>query len=138
MSVIAEKIDLEKVVKSSRFVFIATPLNLPSDPNQMPHYKFSFRRALFGETELKEKQSFTVHSANAEMYVQLGEMQKRGEPTPMPIVDVYKPSIPDFASEKEVILFLNVTSKNEFRFAVERSFESIKKLPEVERLLQKK
>lgn len=133
----SETVDLETVVKSTRYIFVAKPIETPKDPSAMPVYHFSLIRVLAGKTELKPKQSFKVHSANAELYAQIAEMQKRGEPTPIPILSFYGPSLPDLMSAKEVILFLSQNSKGEFQLTMEGSFESVKMLPEVERLIKK-
>ncbi len=136
MSVQSETVDLETVVKSTRYIFLAKPIENPKNPDAMPIYQFSLIRVLAGKTDLKPKQNFKVHSANSELYAQIAEMQKRGEPTPFPILSFYGPSLPDLMSAKEAILFLSLTSKGEFKLTMEGSYESVKMLPEIERLIK--
>lgn len=133
VSVIAETVDLETVVRSSSFIFISKP----REHSQSQVYEFSFLRALKGKAELKAAQTFKVHPANAELHAQIAEMQKRGDPTPMPIISRYGSSLPDLTSAKEVILLLSQNSKGEFRLTMEGSFESTAKLSEIERLVAK-
>lgn len=137
VSVMSETIDLETAVKSSRFIFVAKSLGQPKDPNVAPVYQFTFVRALYGKTEMKPGATFKVHPANHDLHRQIGEMQKRGDPTPIPIVSMYGPTIPSLSAEPEVVLLLSLTSDKEFQLALEGGYESVKKVPEILRYLEK-
>jgi hypothetical protein len=129
VSVIAENVDLANIVGRSPMIVIAKRETNLTGMRTESIDTFRVVDILKGEdARLKKGERIEVFGANAELFAQIGKMQSRGEPTPMPILPVYKGGLAEteFEQTSEMILFLSTDGKGRLRFAMEGARESVK------------
>ena len=132
VSVIANKTDLVRVIQSATYIVKAKPVAKSTTD-------FIVVEVLKGDDALlKANKKIEVRPADEDLFEMINELQQKGQPTPMPIVDYYNgPSAELFAKSTEVILFLAKNNKGNFRFFCNGSFETVLKQSEIVEKIKK-
>ena len=132
VSVYPEYIDLGKMTVKSAIVLVAKQ----SKENSGLAVKYEVREVLKGkDLGVETGKTIEVYPANYDLHKSIGEASKRGEATPMPILDFYKSSLGEKSSDADVILFLSRNGLGELQFAVEGGFESPKMKSTIAKLI---
>lgn len=137
MSTTFDYIPLDEMVEKSHLIIVATR---SADKKQSHSY-------IISEVLKDTKKNFskdkivTLSGANDELYKQIEEGRKKGEPVPFPIVKAYESSIhsQDFhATSGPFILFARTLIDNKYSFTNEQAYESVKKKNDIIKLINAK
>src|SRR5262245_26819124 len=90
MSTSPEYVSLEQLVARSTLIVVAKRQSPPGDRPEV----FELIKILYAEAPApKEGSTLRVAGAYDDLFRQIEEARKRGEPTPMPILPTYRPSL---------------------------------------------
>jgi hypothetical protein len=134
VTAIAEYVELAHVVQQAAFIVVAKresngALDSKVAPNDTePVESFLIIEILKGAgASIKKHSRIQAFGANGDLFDEIAEMSRRGDPVPFPNIPTYKSSLGavEFSKKIEMILFLSQDGKGRIKFTTDGSYEAI-------------